>query len=177
MESSSLTRDQTPTPCTGSPVLATGSPGKIPLHCCCFFKNLIDLFFGCAGSSLSHAGFSSYDELGLLFIVVLGASHCGGFSCGARALGTQASLLCGIWNLLGPGIFPDMGPPDWQADSYPLYLQENPDVIILTIMQCSGVMYIHSFVQPSHCPSQELSSSQTEILYPFKNNSPLPSAS
>ena len=50
------------------------------------------------------------------------ASHCGGFSrCGAQALGTrasvvvahglsscgaQASLLCGMWDLPGPGLKP-----------------------------------------------------------------------
>ena len=38
-----------------------------------FFFLLINLFFGCVGSSLLHAGFlSSCSERGLLFIVVCG---------------------------------------------------------------------------------------------------------
>ena len=51
--------------------------------------------------------FSSCGERGLLFIVVRGAYHCGGFSCcRAQALGTRASVAvarglssCGSWAL------------------------------------------------------------------------------
>ena len=61
------------------------------------------------------------------------ASHCGGFlCCGAQSRGiglsscirslssysVLAELLCGMWNLPGPGINPC--PLHWQVDSYPL---------------------------------------------------------
>ena len=69
-----------------------------------------------------------------LILVALGlccgalASHCGGFSGGAQALGcglcnygTEAQLPRGMWNLPGPGIKPVS--PALESDSYPLYHQ------------------------------------------------------
>ena len=62
-----------------------------------FFK--INLFiylfiFGCIGSSLLCVGFLWLLRAGAALHCGEWASHCGGFSCcGARALGTQASLV------------------------------------------------------------------------------------
>ena len=67
---------------------------------------------GCAGSSLLHGVFSSFG---------LQASHCSGFSCGARALGCVGFRSCSSWALehrlivlahglscfMACGIFPD----------------------------------------------------------------------
>ena len=67
------------------------------------------------------------------------ATHCSGFSCGAQALGTGASVVvargsevvehwficsktCGIF--LSQGLNPC--PLHWGADSYPLYYQGSP---------------------------------------------------
>ena len=87
-------------------------------------------FFGCAGSSLLSGLFSGCSKQGLLSGCGVQASHCSGFSCGARALGlagfsscgtkplqlrlagcrAQAQqlwctgLLCGMWELLVSGI-------------------------------------------------------------------------
>ena len=101
-----------------------------------FFKK-IDLFifiFGCVGSLLLPAGFIQLRRAGAVLRCSVRASHCGGFSCcGARALGTRASvvvarglsscglralecrfsscgsraqLLSGMWDLPRPGIKP-----------------------------------------------------------------------
>ena len=96
---------------------------------------LIYLFiFGCVGSSLLHTGFLQLQQAGATLRCGVWSSHCSGFSCcGAQALGTWASvvvsrglsscgsralehrlsscgtwaqLLCGMWDLPGPGIEP-----------------------------------------------------------------------
>ena len=96
-----------------------------------FFIFKIYLFIGCP-ESLLPSGFLQVRHVGTVFCCVQ-ASHCGGFSCGAQALGTQASvtaacrlrscgaqalqcglsscgaqaqLLPGLWNLPRPGIEP-----------------------------------------------------------------------
>ena len=55
--------------------------------------------------------FCSCGEPGLLFVVVQGVSHRGGFSSGAQALGTQAPVVvaCGFSCSETCGIFPDQG--------------------------------------------------------------------
>ena len=58
--------------------------------------------------------FSSCGEPGPALRCSAQASHCGGFSCcrpwalarGLSSCGTQALLLCGMWNVPGPGIEP-----------------------------------------------------------------------
>ena len=94
-----------------------------------FFFFLINLFilfylflFGCVGSSLLHAVFLQLRRAGATLCCDARASHCGGFSCGAWALGVQASVVVAH----GPscsaacGIFLDQGsnpcPRPWQAD-------------------------------------------------------------
>ena len=90
--------------------------------------------FGCVGSSFLHAGFLQLRRAGATLRCSAWASHCSGFSrCGARALGTWASvvvarglsscgsralehrlsscgaraqLLRGMWDLPGPGLEP-----------------------------------------------------------------------
>ena len=60
-----------------------------------FFRNLffICLFLAVLGLRCHAHAFSSCGEWGLLFVAVR-ASHCSGFSCcGARALGTRASVV------------------------------------------------------------------------------------
>ena len=58
-------------------------------------KVVLFLIFGCTGSSLLCVGFSLVvARWGLTFIADAWVSHCGGFSCcGARALGTRASVV------------------------------------------------------------------------------------
>ena len=88
------------------------------------FKNLfIYLFiFGCVGSLLLRTGFLQLWRVGATLCCGARASHCSGFSCcgvwalgmlasvvvarGLSSCGTQAQLLCGMWDLPGPGIEP-----------------------------------------------------------------------
>ena len=56
-----------------------------------FKKIFIDFSFGQAGSSLL-CGLSLVAELGPLFLAVVQAAHCSGFSCGAQGLGAGASV-------------------------------------------------------------------------------------
>ena len=96
---------------------------------------IIYLFiFGCVGSSLLRTGFLQLWRAGATLRCGAQASHCGGFSCcaaqalGARAsvvvahglsscgswalehslssCGARAQLLCGMWDLPGPGLEP-----------------------------------------------------------------------
>ena len=110
------------------------------LGCLFFFFNLPNRFilfiFGCSGFPCCTRAFSSCGELGLLFMLCLafplqglfllwsvGSRHRGFSSCGA-----QAYLLCGMWDLLGPGIqaaspalaggFLTTGPPGTYKTSY-----------------------------------------------------------
>ena len=90
--------------------------------------------FGCVGSSLLCVGFLQLRRAGATLCGGAWASHCGGFSrcraralgawasivvarglssCGSQALehrlsscGTWAQLLCGMWDLPGPGLEP-----------------------------------------------------------------------
>ena len=90
--------------------------------------------FGCVGSSLLPASFLQLQRAGATLCCGAQASHCSGFSCcrawavdtwalvvaarrlsscGSWALehrlsscGTRAQLLCGMWDLPGPGIKP-----------------------------------------------------------------------
>ena len=74
-----------------------------------FLINLFIYYLSLAALGLCCCAwaFSSCGEWGLLFVVVRGASHCGGFSCcGAQALGARASVVvarrlssCGSWAL------------------------------------------------------------------------------
>ena len=102
---------------------------------CRYFFKLINLFiFGCVGSSLPCIGFLQLQRAGATLRCGAWASHCSGFSfCRAQALSTRASvvvahgliscgfqalehrlsscgaraqLLCGMWDLPGPGIEP-----------------------------------------------------------------------
>ena len=97
--------------------------------------NLFYLFiFACNGSSLLHVGFLQLRRVGATLLCGEQASHCSGFSCcgtqalGARASavvahrlsscgsqalelrlssgGTQAQLLCGMWDLPRPWLKP-----------------------------------------------------------------------
>ena len=67
-----------------------------------YFIYLFNLFLAALALPCCMRAFSSCGERGLLLVAVRGlliacgawASHCGGFSCcGARALGTQASVV------------------------------------------------------------------------------------
>ena len=62
----------------------------------CFFLCVFFFFFFLAALGLRCCAqaFSSCSERGLLFVVVRGLFHCGGFSlCGAQALGARASVV------------------------------------------------------------------------------------
>ena len=92
--------------------------------------------FVCAGSSLLRAGFLQLPRAGTTLCCGAWASHCGGFSCcGARALGTRASVVVahglqstisvvvahGLSCSVACGIFPNQGlnpcSLHWQVDS------------------------------------------------------------
>ena len=63
------------------------------------FKIIIIIFlkfiFACAGSLLLCCLFYGSDEQGLLSSCGVQALHCGGFSCGAQALGPLGISSCG----------------------------------------------------------------------------------
>ena len=64
-------------------------------QCSIIFKTI----FGCAGSSLLHAGFLYLQRAGSTPPCGAWASHCSGFSCcGARAVGMGSSVVvaCGL---------------------------------------------------------------------------------
>ena len=78
------------------------------------------------------------------------ASHCGGFTCGAQALGAVASEIivcelssCGTWILVAPWHVESSHTRDWthalQADSYPLYHQGSP---VLNVLNHTCVDYV-----------------------------------
>ena len=79
--------------------------------------------FGCSGSSLLHGFFCSCREWGLLSSCGTQASHCGGLSCGARALehsgfgssgsraGEHRLVSCGPWAWLLHGTWD----PSWSG--------------------------------------------------------------
>ena len=101
-----------------------------------FILLFIYLLFGCVGSLLLHMGFLQLRRAGATLHCGEWASHCSGFSCcGARALstgskhvgfsscgtwalerrlsscGAWAQLLCGMWDLPGPGL--ELVSPAW----------------------------------------------------------------
>ena len=89
------------------------------------FKILF-VYFGCAGSLLSHRLFSRCWEWGLLSSCGVQASHCGSISCcRAWALGTGLIVVApGLCCSMACGIFPAQGSNPcllhWQTDSLPL---------------------------------------------------------
>ena len=102
-----------------------------------FFKILFIYYFWlCCVSSSFHPGFLQLRQVGLLSSCDARASRCGGLSCAAQALGTQASVIrvhrlqrvqasVAVVHRLSysmtSGIFPDQGsklyPLHWQAVS------------------------------------------------------------
>ena len=78
-----------------------GVSGFFKIYYLFMFLNFIfvHLFLAALGLHCCVRPFSSCGERGLLFVAVrglliVGASHCGGFSfCGTRALGAQASVV------------------------------------------------------------------------------------
>ena len=81
-----------------------------------FIYLFLSFFLAALGLRCCAWAFSSCGERGLLFVAVRGSSQCGGFSyCGARALGTRASVVAApgssaqaqrLWDLPGPGLEP-----------------------------------------------------------------------
>ena len=105
------------------------------------------------GLLLLCAGFLQLWRAGATLRCGAWASHCGGFSCcGARALGTRASVVVarglqstgsvvvvhGLSCSAACGIFPDQGsnlcPLHWQADSQPLRHQGSPFLFLLDLV-------------------------------------------
>ena len=58
-----------------------------------YFYYFILFIFDCTGSLLLCVGFPLLQRVGATLHCSVGASHCGGFSCGERALGLQASAV------------------------------------------------------------------------------------
>ena len=80
----------------------------------------------------------------LLLMQSMDSKMCGGFrSCSSQALehrlsscGTRLLLLCGMWDLPGPGL--NLCLLHWQGNSYSPYHQGSPDTIfpIIFFFQC-----------------------------------------
>ena len=90
-----------------------------------FFFFFFQFIYGCAGSCCCTLASPVAVSGGLLSNCRARAFHCSGFSCGARALGTWASVAVvpGLRCPQGCGIFPDRGSNSrllhWQEDSLP----------------------------------------------------------
>ena len=65
------------------------------------FFNLCILFLAALGLHYYVRAHSNCDEQGLLSSCGVQASHCGGFSCGAQALGTPASVVQHVGSVVG----------------------------------------------------------------------------
>ena len=65
------------------------------------FFNLCILFLSALGLQYYVRAHSNCDEQGLLSSCGVQASHCGGFSCGAQALGTPASVVQHVGSVVG----------------------------------------------------------------------------
>ena len=137
-----------------------------------FLKNIFkNLFIGCAGSSLPSRHFFSCGEQWLLSSCGAWVSHCGGFSCAARALCTQAlQLRCVGSVVVAPGlqstglvlvaheyscsvacgVFPDQGSNPsllhWQADALPLSYQGSPGLRFLGVFLNLSIKLLKSWV-------------------------------
>ena len=78
-----------------------------------FICLFVYLFMAVLGLHCCTQAFSSCGERGLLFVVACGLQARGLSSCGSQALeprlsscGARAQLLCGMWDLPGPGLEP-----------------------------------------------------------------------
>ena len=98
-----------------------------------FLCLFVCLFWGAAlGLHCCAQAFSSCSQQGLLSGCSVWASHCSGFSCGTRALGTLVSVVVmhGLSCPVACEIFPDqewnLCPLLWQADSQPQDHQRSP---------------------------------------------------
>ena len=109
--------------------LCSRAPHGVRLRLDFFFLNFYlfihSFIFDCAGSSLLHGLFSSCSEWRLLSSCSARASHCSGFSCGARAVGAQASVFVarGLSCPAARGIVPEQESNacllHWPADILP----------------------------------------------------------
>ena len=102
-----------------------------------FFNKIF--IFGCTGSSLLLCvGFLQSQQAGpTLQRGARASSHCGGSPCrraqalectGSSDCSSRAQLLCGMWNHPRPGTEPVSLA---LAHSYPLHLQESPNLCFL----------------------------------------------
>ena len=82
------------------------------MHFFLFINLFIYLFLAVLGLCCCAWAFFSCGEQGLLLLQSMGCRHVGFGSCGLRAVehrlssGSQAQLLCGTWDLPGPGLEP-----------------------------------------------------------------------
>ena len=107
-----------PAPCASWHTLLTVRGFLMYIYIYNLFSHLFIWFFGCAGCPLLCGFFSCYPEQGLPCRCVVQASHRGGFSCRAQALGTPASVVparglrscgSGFTFRVAHGIFSDQG--------------------------------------------------------------------
>ena len=103
-----------------------------------FFNSLFTCFWLSWVFIAARGAFTSCGARAALYCGV-GASHCGGFSCEAQALGhwlqwlqpaASAVVVLGLSCSMAYEIFPDRGlnlcPLHWRANSYLLYCLESP---------------------------------------------------
>ena len=118
-------------------------PGKSPASFFFFFLRFLYFYFWLCWVFVAGWAFSSCREWRLLCSCGTWASHCSGFSCGAQALGTGASVLAASRSYhagsnavqrlncsAACGIFPEKGLSPcllhYQVDSLPLSYQGSP---------------------------------------------------
>ena len=97
-----------------------------------FFNHSLIYF---AGFSLLPGGFLQFRRAGPARQSAQASRHSGFSCCGAQPLGSGTSVGAahGLSCSMACGIFPDQGlnpcPLNWQANSYPLYHQESPQIV------------------------------------------------
>ena len=100
-------------------------------------------------------GFSSCGKQGLLFVAVYG------LLTAVASVVVEHKLSCSM----ACGIFPDQGlnprPLHWQTDSYALYHQGSPRVVLSYLFQCGFIAYPRGILEYYHYFAAQIISSNS----------------
>ena len=119
----------------------------------CFLKSILRIYFGCAGSSLVHIGilqlwYTSFSLWWLLLLQSTGSRSCGfqqlglpGSGAQTQQFGCMAQLLCGIWDLLRPGMEHVFYIGRWILS--PLSYQGSPLPLLIRVLLPSWWLHLH----------------------------------